>query len=474
MRYIITESQFEKLMETEDRTSGMVKRFLDMTFANMVRVSDEDGPGYKFGGDNQYQVKVRKNNAGELQLAISSSFVKNIMSMFDVNKFEASELIGEYCSDVLDIDFDFTRIWPISINEEISEVKKVADFDENYPEYRYTSIKVFPDENNPNQIGSVYFNGPNFRYSQYQEPEFPRPVYFIGPNGEFEFESRFINKRGGSPYVYGNNLNYDYYDRLVKLMKKPEEADGEKKFEYFKKEDILKSLELAFPEYWVKETPEFSAGLRGIETIGDYLKKTKGYEGDTNEDWSVMNFFDTKAIPKMINQRWESEYENWEGSKIDWLVNILKNDREYLDELLKRQWKSIYRGFFKTEISALKKLRQMFKDEGLDATFDTFNFGHKKDRHSGIDVLFTIKGKTPRGIQIKPASKITYIDDKKIKVFTYEMSNSYLKKPGLDYILYDMGDSFYLFRNSDYKVVPNTNGNQVIHFKPPAKIYKTK
>ena len=118
MRYIITESQFEKLMETEDRTSGMVKRFLDMTFANMVRVGDEDGPGYKFGGDNQYQVKVRKNNAGELQLAISSSFVKNIMSMFDVNKFEASELIGEYCSDVLDIDFDFTRIWPISINEE--------------------------------------------------------------------------------------------------------------------------------------------------------------------------------------------------------------------------------------------------------------------------------------------------------------------------------------------------------------------
>jgi phage-related protein len=76
------------------------------------------------------------------------------------------------------------------------------------------------------------------------------------------------------------------------------------------------------------------------------------------------------------------------------------------------------------------------------------------------------------GVQIKPASKIKYMEDGTIKVFTNNMTNDYKTKNNLDYILYDMGNTFYLFRNSDYMVVPNTNGGQVIHYKDPAKIYK--
>ncbi len=139
MKYILTESQFKMLIETDDRKSNdsdrrlrMINRFLDMTFDNMIRVDTKFGSGYKFDGDNQYQLNILKSDSGQLQLAISSSFIKNVVSMFGIDRFEASELIAEYCSDVLGMEFDFIRSWPIPIKEEISEVKKVEDFDEDY------------------------------------------------------------------------------------------------------------------------------------------------------------------------------------------------------------------------------------------------------------------------------------------------------------------------------------------------------
>jgi len=65
----------------------------------------------------------------------------------------------------------------------ISEVKKVEDFDEDYPDYVYSAIGVLPSKTNPNQIGVVFFNGPDFTLSDYREPQDSRPVYFLGPLG---------------------------------------------------------------------------------------------------------------------------------------------------------------------------------------------------------------------------------------------------------------------------------------------------
>lgn len=460
MRYIITESQFEKLMETEDRTSGMVKRFLDMTFANMVRVGDEDGPGYKFDGDNQYQVKVRKNNAGELQLAISSSFVKNIMSMFDVNRFEASELIGEYCSDVLGVEFDFTRIWPISINEEISEVTKVEDFDEDYPDYEYSRIGVLPKKNSESQIGIVFFNGPDFNSSEYREPETPRTVYFIGPFGEFEFDSRVIHSNGKSPYVYGNDLKNVYYDKLLSLMKvkeqKPTEGD-------FTSDEILQSLKMAFPDNWFEEDGDSTAGIRGIHTIGE---KT-----DTDIDWSIMNFFDTKSeVKALINKKWREEGS---GDKIEWLSSVFQNDDKFLKTLLNKQWNSI-KGGIENELLALKNLTDFLESNGINFEYEVYPPGNKRDRYDSIDLTLKIAGEQPMTIQIKPVDRTERMPNGDIKVYTYGMNNSYKNKKDLGYILYNKGNSFIIFKNKNYYVTPAGKGREVIHKDKPFKSYKKK
>jgi hypothetical protein len=354
----------------------------------------------------------------------------------------------------------------------ISEVDKTKDFDSDFPEYNYSSIGIIPSKSNPNEIGVVFFNGIVFNKSDYTEPERPRMISFNGPLGEFEFDSRDIHYNGKSPYVFGNKLNDRYYDKLFPLMtSKPLKVLKSDDIKVFESDDIKQALKMAFPNNWVRETPEFTAGLRDIHTIGDYLKKQKGYDGDTTETWSLMNFFDTRTIPKLINAKWEKEGS---GNKIEWLTNIFKNDKTFLNELLNTQWKSVYSGFYETEPSAIKKLKKMFEDEKLNATFETYPMGHKKDRNSGVDVKFTIEGKSPRGVQIKPATKIQYLENGDIKVYTNSMTDNYKNKSKLDYILYDMGNTFYLFRNSDYFVVPNTNGSEVIHHKTPARVYDLK
>jgi len=345
----------------------------------------------------------------------------------------------------------------------ISEVDKNKDFDDDFPKYDYSSIGVRPSDKNPNEIGVVFFNGVDFNKSDYRKPEQPKMISFNGPLGQFEFDSRNIYYKK-SPYIFGDKLNDMYYDKLFPLM-------NSKKPKVFTSRDIILALKMAFPNNWVKETPEFTAGLRGIEPIGDYLKKQKGYDGDTTETWSLMNFFDTRTIPELIDAKWEKEGS---GDKIEWLVNIFKNDKIFLDKLLQTQWESVYKGFYVNEPSAIKKLKKMFEDELLIATFKTYPMGHKKDRNSGIDVKFKIKGKTPNGIQIKPLTKIQYLQNGNIKVYTSSMTDDYKNNSGLDYILYNTDNTFYLFRNSDYEVVPNTNGREVIHYTTPARFYELK
>jgi hypothetical protein len=100
----------------------------------------------------------------------------------------------------------------------ISEVKKVDDnFKKHFPEYNYSEINVLPSKENPNKIGVVFFNGEDFGISEYQKP-FNTTVKFNGPLGEFEFHSKTVKYNGYSPYVFGDNLNRSYYDKLLPLM----------------------------------------------------------------------------------------------------------------------------------------------------------------------------------------------------------------------------------------------------------------
>jgi hypothetical protein len=369
------------------------------------------------------------------------------MDMGKTIKLKESELINIIQKTVLN-------------NSVISEVIKVEDFDEDYPDYHYTQIGVLPSKNNPNQIGIVFFNGPEFNNSDYFEPETPRMVYFLGPLGDFEFDSRMVHIKGGSPYVFGNDLKNVYYDKLLPLMTsnnaQPSSSD-------FTSDDIRESLEMAFPEYWEDETDDYSAGIRGIHTIGE---KT-----DTDIDWSIMNFFDTKKeVKTLINQKWNNEGF---GDKIEWLSSVFRDDGEFLDKLLSIQWNSI-KGGFENENKALKNIIEMLEKSGLKFDYDVYPPGHKRDRHDSIDLTLNIEGEEPMTIQVKPVTKTERMPNGDIKVHTYGMNNYYKSKENLGYIMYNKGNSFIIFKNKNYYVTPSGKGREVIHKDKPFKVYTNK
>jgi hypothetical protein len=348
----------------------------------------------------------------------------------------------------------------LSNNSVISEIKRVEDFDENYPDYEYTQIGIRPSKNNPNQIGIVFFNGPEFNKSEYFEPETPRIVYFLGPLGDFEFDSRIVHTKGGSPYVFGNDLKNVYYDKLLTLMTLQDVPSTPSDFT---SDDIRESLEMAFPEHWEDETDEYSGGIRGIHTIGE---KT-----DTDMDWSIMNFFDTKKeVKSLINQKWIDEGS---GDKIEWLSSVFRDDNDFLEKLLSIQWNSI-KGGFENEIKALKNITEMLEKSGLKFEFDVYPPGHKRDRYDSIDVTLKIEGEEPMTIQVKPVSRTERMPNGDIKVYTYGMNNYYKSKENLGYIMYNKEGSFIIFKNKNYYVTPSGKGKEVIHKDKPFKVYTNK
>jgi hypothetical protein len=248
------------------------------------------------------------------------------------------------------------------------------------------------------------------------------------------------------------------------------QTNNDKFLDKFESDDIKEALKIAFKDYWVKGTGELYAGLRGIESIGDYLKKQKGYNGDTSETWSVMNFFNTRTIQKLINAKWEKEYKGWEGDKVEWLVDIFKNNNKFLQELLDTQWGSVYQGFYKNEPAAIKNLKNVFKTP--NTKFKTYSFGHKKDINGGVDVEIDMPGITPFTIQIKPVTKTEELTNGYTKVYTDGMSDDYKLKIGLNFILYNKGENFIMFRNKNYDVIPSSEGKEVIHREKPLGIYR--
>lgn len=263
--------------------------------------------------------------------------------------------------------------------------------------------------------------------------------------------------------LYNDAIRDEYNKNRIKIssnntpyVKLSESDDG------FSTSDIDAALKMSFPENWVEENKDFTAGVRGIYTIGE---KT-----GTPEDWSIMNFFSTKKTVKdLIKQKWEKKGF---GGKIQWLSNIFKNDNEFLKELLDLQWDSIKSGF-KTESDTILDLVNYLKNEKIEVEVDYYPPGHKTDRYEKIDFTLNPKGKEsftlkPKGkesftIQVKPLINMEKIDGGKIKIRTYGMKDSYKLKPNLDYIVYGKTPDFLVFKNSNYKVSDST----VIHDDDP-------
>lgn len=226
----------------------------------------------------------------------------------------------------------------------------------------------------------------------------------------------------------------------------------------FTGKDIEAALKMAFPNNWVAENENFTSGIRGIHTIGE--------KNNTDEDWSIMNYFDTKTeVKNLINQKWENEGV---GNKVQWLSSVLQSDDDFLKKLLKIQWNSIKNGV-ENENKALDNLINELSGKNLDFEYEVYSPGHKKDRYEATDIKLMVRGKKPVTIQIKPYDKIEELPNGDIKVYTYGMRDSYKDKSNLDYILYNKGDNFSIFMNKNYNVDPESGGKVVIHKEKPSQ-----
>jgi len=134
MKYIITESQYKTLIEDDDRLNRMAEKYLNTVFDNLTQVDTKFGSGFKFNDDNGYAILVSKTNDGK-QLAIASPLVQGVTPMLngllDLDNRGIVKTIGKYCREVLGIDYDYIRVWPIKIpghdEDVISEVNEVED-----------------------------------------------------------------------------------------------------------------------------------------------------------------------------------------------------------------------------------------------------------------------------------------------------------------------------------------------------------
>ena len=279
----------------------------------------------------------------------------------------------------------------------------------------------------------VYFNGLKLVKGMWK-PEDNFIVELTGDGEHFELspqEFRY-NERNNSGSVLLNVLKRDY-PRLNVFGESNGVATSAK---------IRQALKIAFEDNWLEEDDIYSPGIRGIYTIGD---KT-----GTDESWSVVNFFDTKKeVQKEINRKWKREGE---GEFIYWLADVFKNDDEFMNNLVERQWQSISNGYENES-----KVSEILSNE-LGGDSQLFPPGSKKDRYESIDMV--INGDN---YQIKPSSSINK-ENGVWKVITYGMNDRY-KDKNLQYITYGTNDNkVYVFPNRNYKV---SDSRYVEHYEEP-------
>jgi len=194
-------------------------------------------------------------------------------------------------------------------------------------------------------------------------------------------------------------------------------------------------LEKAFPKNWDEGNFKFSPGVRGIYTIGEKL--------NTDESWSVMNFFDTKAeIHQMILNKYHSEKSK--DPIESWLINKLRTDNQFVNELVNRQWQSIKSGIISEKLALDTFLKRV---EGDSITYPP---GARMDRYEGVDVTFN-----GHNLQIKPLKSFNKKTDS-VNVTTYGMRD-YQGKTKVNYIVFINNNDILVFKNSNYIVNSSTN-----------------
>lgn len=212
-------------------------------------------------------------------------------------------------------------------------------------------------------------------------------------------------------------------------------------------------IEEAFPEgkyEWQNDDAEHTRGLRGV------------YPLSPEDDWSVLNFFDTNTHRK--KSMFELFSKSGQPNQKEWLVNFLKSDSKELKELVKKQREAILRADA-TEIEAISLI--------TDKYHVSQKKGLKSDRYGGIDAIDENTGET---YQIKNIQSVEEKVDTDTGEISWEIRGQYSRlkdyrtKMDLDYLAYYIPNkkTVYVFGNQNYEVVSN---DLAIHYEEP-KIYR--
>lgn len=301
---------------------------------------------------------------------------------------------------------------------------------------KYTYLSVKPWEKGTTK--KYFFN--NVRSVPDNTP-IPEKIKLVGNAGEFVFDEKDLKMNLEKETISVDKWLLDKSFNLKSDASEPQNIG-------ITSNNIRTALSLAFPDNWMSEDDIYSAGLRGIYTIGDKVN-------DESEDWSIMNYFDTKPeIHDLIYLRYR-EQESTENI-VDWMVDLFRNDKQFTQLLVDRQWKSIENGL-KLERDSVKNLLTKLKD----ATITFYPHGSKMDRWYGVDV--TING---INCQVKPLSSYSEKDGV-YTIYTYGMRD-YSTKKLVNKMIFANDKEILVFNNKNYSV---SSRSKVIFNEPP-KIVK--
>ena len=304
------------------------------------------------------------------------------------------------------------------------------EFDDEPTKYTYTTIGLFER----GATKRYYFN--NVLPVNDDNP-LPNKIKINGDSGDFIFDKDLLIINPDKKTIAVNKDIFDNQYPDFKKTKKSEEVG-------ITPNNIKIALKNAFPENWIEETPEFTPGLRGIYTIGEKM-------GNNEEDWSIMNYFDTKdEIHSLLYLKYSDEKPD--EDIITWMTNLFKNNKEFTKLLVDRQWSSIYNGF-NLERESVKN----FINKLNSSSIKYYPHGSKMDRWLGVDV--TVDG---INYQIKPLKSYKE-ENGNILVNTYGMRD-YIKKKDVNKIAFSNNKEVIIFNNNNYKVISK---NLVIFSEKP-------
>ena len=301
---------------------------------------------------------------------------------------------------------------------------------------KYTYLSVKPWEKGTTK--KYFFN--NVRSVSDNTP-IPGKIKLVGNAGEFVFDEKDLKMNLEKETISVDKWLLDKSFNLKSDASEPQNIG-------ITSNNIRTALSLSFPDNWMSEDDIYSAGLRGVYTIGDKVN-------DESEDWSIMNYFDTKPeIHDLIYLRYR-EQESTEDI-VEWMVDLFRNDKEFTQLLVDRQWKSIENGL-KLERDSVKYLLTKLKD----ATITFYPHGSKMDRWYGVDV--TING---INCQVKPLSSYSEKDGI-YTIYTYGMRD-YSTKKLVNKMIFANDKEILVFNNKNYSV---SSRSKAIFNEPP-KIVK--